>query len=200
MACYPAGYSVASLNLHRAFRQIGFFPLSYGFWLHSKKPVGDESINLGPVCAHMHSVSWAQKTLTFMSTMVKCQQQKHTQHAPCMKTECDYLYDKDPDIHIHDEWMLEAKTHPACTIHKDGMRLSLWLDWQDVSYATISPKMVNSRDIAGNGDKNEEEDQHWCCFEGNLCRLPRHGADCIRAFLGAIVPSWAETGNHKQDA
>ena len=26
------------------------------------------------------------------SSMGECQQQKHTQHAPAMKTECDYLY------------------------------------------------------------------------------------------------------------
>ena len=40
------------------------------------------------------------------------------------------------------------KTHPACTIHKDGMWLPLWLDWKTVTYAKISPKMVNLREIA----------------------------------------------------
>ena len=35
---------------------------------------------------------------------------------------------KDPDIHILDGWMPAAKTHPACTIHEDGMWLPLWLD------------------------------------------------------------------------
>ena len=35
---------------------------------------------------------------------------------------------KDPDIHVRDEWMPATKAHPACTIHKDGMRLPQWLD------------------------------------------------------------------------
>ena len=35
---------------------------------------------------------------------------------------------KDPDIHVLDSWMLATKTHPACTIHEDGMRLPQWLD------------------------------------------------------------------------
>ena len=35
---------------------------------------------------------------------------------------------KDPDIHVLDGWMLATKTHPACTIHKDGMWLPQRLD------------------------------------------------------------------------
>ena len=67
---------------------------------------------------------------------------------------------KDPDIHVLDGWMPAAKTHPACTIHKDGMWLPLWLDldknqkWSH-NYAKISPKMVNPRDIAGNAEEEE---------------------------------------------
>ena len=64
----------------------------------------------------MHSIAWAQKTLTFMSKSGECWQQKHTQRAPSIKTECDYLYG----------WIKET-----------------------VTYAKISPKMTNPRDIAG---------------------------------------------------
>ena len=28
--------------------------------------------------------------------------------------------------------MPATKTHPACTIHEDGMQLPLWLDWQTI--------------------------------------------------------------------
>ena len=35
---------------------------------------------------------------------------------------------KDPDIHVLDGWMPATKTHPACTIHEDGMWLPQWLD------------------------------------------------------------------------
>ena len=28
---------------------------------------------------------------------------------------------KDPDIHVLDGWMPATKSHPACTIHEDGM-------------------------------------------------------------------------------
>ena len=30
---------------------------------------------------------------------------------------------KDPDVHVLDGWMPATKTHPACTIHEDGMWL-----------------------------------------------------------------------------
>ena len=39
----------------------------------------------------MHSIARTPKILTFMSWTGKCRQQKHTQHAPSTKTECDYL-------------------------------------------------------------------------------------------------------------
>ena len=35
---------------------------------------------------------------------------------------------KDPDIHNLDGWMPETKTHPACTIHENGMWLPQWLN------------------------------------------------------------------------
>ena len=34
---------------------------------------------------------------------------------------------KDPDIHVLDRWMPATKTHPVCTIHKDGMWLPQWI-------------------------------------------------------------------------
>ena len=55
------------------------------------KTPSDESINRGLVCAHMHFIVWTQKILTFMTQTGECRQQKHTQHAPSRKTECDYL-------------------------------------------------------------------------------------------------------------
>ena len=39
----------------------------------------------------MHSTARNQKILMFMSSTGECRQQKHTQHAPFMKTECDYF-------------------------------------------------------------------------------------------------------------
>ena len=69
---------------------------------------------------------------------------------------------KDPDIHVLDGWMPATKTHPARTIHEDGMWLPQWLDkkktttnkqktktTKTATYAKISPKMANPRDIAG---------------------------------------------------
>ena len=65
------------------------------------KTFSDKSINQGLVCAHMHSITQTKKILTFMSLMGECQQQKHTQHAPSMKTELDYLYGWNKKGHIH---------------------------------------------------------------------------------------------------
>ena len=39
----------------------------------------------------MHSIAQTQKILTFMSSTGEYRQRKHTQHASCTKTECDYL-------------------------------------------------------------------------------------------------------------
>ena len=55
------------------------------------KTLSDDSINRGLVCAHMHFIARTQKILTFMSWTGECRQQKHSQHAPSTKTECDYL-------------------------------------------------------------------------------------------------------------
>ena len=60
---------------------------------------------------------------------------------------------KDPDMHVLDRWMPATKTHPACTILEDGMWLPLWLYFRKVTYAKISPKMVNPKDIAGNTEE-----------------------------------------------
>ena len=53
--------------------------------------VSNESIILGLVCVHMHSMARTPKILTFMSEVGECQQQKHIQQAPPTKMECDYL-------------------------------------------------------------------------------------------------------------
>ena len=54
----------------------------------------------------------------------------------------------------------QQKTHHACTIHEDGMRLLLWLDKETVTYAKISPILVNPRDIAGNTeDKKKKKEE-----------------------------------------
>ena len=54
--------------------------------------LSDESINRGLVCAHVHSIARTQKILTFMPQPSECRQQKHTQHAPSTKTECDLIH------------------------------------------------------------------------------------------------------------
>ena len=45
---------------------------------------------------------------------------------------CTYAFhrtdSKYPDIHVLDGWVPAPKTHPACTIHEDGMWLPQWLD------------------------------------------------------------------------
>ena len=59
---------------------------------------------------------------------------------------------------ILDGWMPETKTHPACTIHKNGMWLPQSLDWNGHKRKNISPKMVNPSDTAG---EREEEKKNW---------------------------------------
>ena len=66
----------------------------------SPTTLSHESTNRGLVCAHMHSIAQTQKILTFMSLAGECQQPKHTQHAPFMKTECDYLNGWNKNGHI----------------------------------------------------------------------------------------------------
>ena len=89
-----AVHSVAgSILLWGHFPVEGIFPLELT-WVQTPFPpktLSDESINRGLVCAHMHLITQTQKILTFMSYTGKSRQQKHTQHAPSTKTECDYL-------------------------------------------------------------------------------------------------------------
>ena len=88
-ACCPAWCSImGSILLWTSGK--GCF--SFGVNMGSPKSPSDESINRGLVCAHMHSIAWT-RTLTFMSETGECWQQKHIQHAPFMKTECDDRYD-----------------------------------------------------------------------------------------------------------
>ena len=56
-----------------------------------QKTLSGESINRGLFCAHMHFIARTQKILMFMSWTGECRQQKHAQHAPSTKMECDYL-------------------------------------------------------------------------------------------------------------
>ena len=53
------------------------------------KTLSDESINQSLVCAHMHSIAGTAHMHSIAGT--EDQQQKHTQHSPSMKRECDYL-------------------------------------------------------------------------------------------------------------
>ena len=75
--------------------------------------------------------------------------------------------------------MSATKTHPACTIHEDGMRLHQSLDkktknktkqqqheQKEVTQGQISPKMVNPRDIAGNAEEEEEEEVDYVLSMG----------------------------------
>ena len=73
----------------------------------------DESINRGLVCAHLHFIARTQKILTFMSYTGECRQQKHTQHAPSTKTECDYL-----NGWIR-KWSHTQKSHPKVVNPRD---------------------------------------------------------------------------------
>ena len=89
----PAWCSIADSILLWASSRGDFFLWSlHRFWLHSLKTLLDENINRGLVCAHVHSIAWTQKILTFMSLTGECRQQKHTQHAPSTKMEYDYLH------------------------------------------------------------------------------------------------------------
>ena len=70
-------------------------PQRYSWGTHKKKKKKKKKrweYNQGLVFAHMLSIARTQKTLTFMFQTGEYRQQKHTQHAPSMKMECDYLY------------------------------------------------------------------------------------------------------------
>ena len=53
----------------------------------------------------------------------------------------------------------QQQKHPACIIHEDEMWLLLSMDYKMVTYAKISPNMVNPKDKAGNAE--EEEATGW---------------------------------------
>ena len=101
------------------------------------KTLSDESINRGLVCAHMHFIARTQKILTFMSSTGEWRQQKHTQHAPSTKTECDYL----------NGWIKKKKQ----------------LSHTQKSH----PKVVNPRDIAVERKKNKKKtNSSWLEVQG----------------------------------
>ena len=84
---------VRSILLWGNFPVEGIFPLGVNMGSNSIPPktLLDESINRGLVCAHTHFIARTQKILALMSLTGDCWQQRHTQHAPSTKTECDYL-------------------------------------------------------------------------------------------------------------
>ena len=91
---------------------------------------------------------------------------------------------KDPDIHVIDRWMLATKTHPACTTHEDGMWLLQWLDEKTVTYAKISPRVVNPRAIAGECRRRRTAPANmlgssWVCqFHSSKNRSAQHCLNC----------------------
>ena len=88
----------------------------------------------------MRSIARTQKILTFMSKTGERRQQKHTQHAPSTKTECDYLYG----------WIKKKNKNKKQKTNKTKTKK------KPVTYAKIiSPKMVNPKDIAGNAEEEE---------------------------------------------
>ena len=52
------------------------------------------------LCTHAFH-RWDWRIMTFMSWTGECWKQKHTQHAPSVKTECDYLSGGFKNGHIH---------------------------------------------------------------------------------------------------
>ena len=60
---------------------------------------------------------------------------------------------KDPDIHVLDGWMQATKTHPAIINPRRWIRTTLMAGLKTVTYAKISLKMVNPRDIAENTEE-----------------------------------------------
>ena len=135
---------------------------------YDPKSLSDESMNWGPVCAHTHSISQTQKILTWSLTPFP-QNSFRWEHKPRFSpcTHAIHRMDsKDPDIHVLDGWMPATKTHPPNTIHEERMWLALWLNQNTVTYAKISPKMVNPRDIAKNTGEEEKEEAEAA---GRLC-------------------------------
>ena len=82
---------------------------------------------------------------------------------------------KDPDIHVLDGWMPATKTNPACTNHKDGMCLPLWLDQKMVTSTKISHKMENPRDIyLGMQKKKKKKKKKPVLWRGPSIQTPGH--------------------------
>ena len=79
----------------------------------------------------MHSIARTPKILTFMPYTGNCRKQKHTQHAPSPRAECDY---------------------PCGWINKTKQQQ------QTVKHAKISPEMVSPRGIAGGAEEEEEKE------------------------------------------
>ena len=66
---------------------------------------------------------------------------------------------EDLDIPVLEGLMLAPKTHPACTIHKDGMLQLLWFHQKKTkTHAQKShQKVVKPRDLAGNAEEEDVE-------------------------------------------
>ena len=58
---------------------------------------------------------------------------------------------EDPYVHVLDRWMPVTKTHPARTIHEDGMLTTLMVGLKKNGHIckNLTQKVVNPRDIAG---------------------------------------------------
>ena len=103
----------------------GIFPLELT-WVLTPFPqtLSDENINRSPVCAHMHSIGWTQKILTFMPYTGGCGN-KNT-----------------PNMHHPRRRNVTKNQNKNNNNNKNQQQ-------QTVTYAKIPPKMVNPRDIAG---------------------------------------------------
>ena len=93
--------------------------------------------------------------------------------------------------------MPAAKTHPACTIHKNGMWLPPRLDKKQKPKNRLHKqkshqKMANPRDIAGNPEEEEEVSR------ATLGGLIRDGAERGWIFSTDPMPPWADTGDRNK--
>ena len=79
--------------------------------------LSDEGRNWGLVFVPMYSIAKTQKIPTFMSWVGKCWQQKHIQHAPSMKTECDYRCGWIKHTHTHTHTHTYTHTHTRTRTH-----------------------------------------------------------------------------------
>ena len=72
---------------------------------------------------------------------------------------------KNPDIHVLDRWMPATKTQSACTIHECDYLYDCSKKRSQMQKS--HPKMVNSRDLPGKAEE-EEEEEDW----GQILGLP----------------------------